>query len=325
MAKDYYQLLGVPRSADEKQIKSAYRKLARKYHPDVNPGDKKAEERFKEVSEAHNVLADAEKRKLYDQFGEQWEQAQHFGPAGAYAGPGAGPSGGGHFEFRVDPTAGRGGGGGFETIFQNLFTGFGGGGQGGIDFEEIQMSQPRDVEKTIEVPLAEIDKGTKRTVAYQTVDASRTRQGVVTTPTTKRVEVTIPAGIGDGKKLRVGGKGAGGVGGKAGDLYVTVRWAAHPQFKVSGENLEVEVPVPFHLAALGGEISVPTLRSKVTMKIPEGTQSGQTFRLAGQGIAKMSGGRSDLFARIKITVPKKLTEKQRELLQSLASLQEQAI
>lgn len=317
MAKDYYQILGVARGADEKEIKTAYRRLARKYHPDVNPNDKSAEAKFKEISEAHDVLGDPEKRKLYDQYGEHWEQGGHFQG-------GADPD----FQYHV----GGAGSSGFESFFSQFF---GGGGfeetshgrprQGpGIRFEDFESAQPRDVEKAIELPLEEIDTGTKRTLTYQTMDAQRTREGISTVPTTKKVQVTIPPGIADGKKLRVPGKGAAGVNGKSGDLYLTIRWAPHSEFKPNGENLEVEVPVSFTIAALGGEISVPTLRSKLTMKIPEGTQSGQTFRLKGQGIARQGGARGDLMARVKITVPKRLTEEQRRLLQELATQEAKA-
>jgi DnaJ-class molecular chaperone len=313
MAKDYYKILGVPRNADEKEIKSAYRKLARKHHPDVNPGDKSSEAMFKEVSEAYDVLGDSEKRKLYDQFGEHWEHAGHMGGGGA-----------GDVEFHMG-----GGGSGFESFFSQFF---GGGvvdgarqqkGRGGarVRFEDLDAGQPKDVEKVIELPLEEIDSGTKRTLTYQTMDAQRTINGISSVPTTKKVEVSIPAGISDGKKLRVPGKGVAGANGKAGDLYLTVKWAQHPRFKANADNLEVEVPVPFTLAALGGEITIPTLRSKLTMKIPEGTQSGQSFRLKGQGIAKQGGARGDLMARVKITVPKRLSDLQRKLLQDFAAIE----
>ena len=154
------------------------------------------------------------------------------------------------------------------------------------------------------------------------MDAQRLRDGISTVPSTKKVEVTIPAGISDGKKLRVPGKGAAGHNGKAGDLYVVIKWATHPQFKPVGENLEVEVPVPYTTAALGGEIRVPTLRGAVTMKIPEGTQSGQTFRLGGQGIMKLQGSRGDLMAKIRITVPKKPSEQEKQLLRQLVELEQ---
>lgn len=296
---DFYQLLGVPRSADEKEIKSAYRKLARKLHPDVNPGDKQAEAKFKQVSEAYEVLGDPEKRKMYDQYGENWEQAKNMQ---------------GH-----DMDFGGGHMGGFGSIFEQFF----GGGQasGGFRIQDIEASQPRDVERQIELSLEEIDAGCTRTLTYQTMDAQQTRGQVATVPTNKKVEVKIPAGIGDGKKLRVPSKGHAGVGGKAGDLYVVIRWAKHPQFKVNGDNLEVEIPVSYTTAALGGEISIPTLRKKMSMKIPPGSQSGQIFRLANQGITKLNSGKGDLLARLKITVPKSLSSEQKELLQKLAALE----
>lgn len=316
MAKDYYHLLGVPRTADEKEIKSAYRKLARKLHPDVNPGDKASEAKFKEVSEAYDVVGDPEKRKLYDQYGEHWEHAGNF----------AGQPQGENFDYHF----GNGGSGGFESFFSQFFTGGGGvdershgRARGGsrVRFEDLEAGQPKDVEKAIELPLEEIDSGTKRLLTYQTMDAQRTINGISTVPTTKKVEVTIPAGIADGKKLRVPGKGVAGVNGKAGDLYLTVKWAPHEKFKQNGENLEVEVPVPYTVAALGGEITVPTLRSKLKMKIPEGTQSGQSFRLKSQGVMKQGGTRGDLMARVKITVPKHPNDAQRKLLEQLSKME----
>lgn len=312
MPKDYYQVLGVPRGADEKEIKSAYRKLARKYHPDVNPNDKSAEAKFKEVSEAYDVLSDSDKRKLYDQYGSNWENAQHFGGV-----PGAGGINEDFADFRF--------GGGFETIFEQFFGGGRSRGPGDVSFQDMETSQPRDVEKTIEVTLEEIDSGTKRTLTYQTMDAQRTPNGITTIPTTKKVEVKIPAGIQDGKKLRVPGKGAAGANGRAGDLFVTIKWADHPTFRPTGENLEVDVEVPYTTAALGGEIKVKTLRGTVTMRIPEGTQSGQVFRLGGQGIMRMTGTRTDLLAKIKITVSKKPSDRERALLKELAELQKAAV
>ncbi len=313
MARDYYQVLGVPRSADEKEIKSAYRRLARKYHPDVNPNDKASEAKFKEISQAYEVVGDADKRKLYDQYGANWEHAQNFS--------GDMPGGGDYGNFHFGPGAGAA-----ESIFEHLFGGGGhmGGNRFQVNMDDLDSMQSRDVEKVVEVSLEEIDSGTKRVLTYQTMDSQRLQGSVTTIPTTKKVEVKIPAGISDGKKLRVPGKGAAGYNGKAGDLYVVVKWAHHPQFKAVGENLEVEVPVPYTTAALGGEIRVPTLRSAVTMKIPEGTQTGQTFRLGGQGIMRLNGSRSDLMAKVKITVPKRPTDREKKLLRELADLEKVA-
>ncbi len=311
MAREYYGILGVPRNADQKDIKAAYRRLARKYHPDVNPNDKSAEGKFKEVSQAHDVLGDPEKRKLYDQYGENWEQAQHFG---------SGPS--------RDPNEGNyrtGGDVGFESIFDQIFGGgvrVGRSGTGSVDFDMFNEGAPKDIEKTVEISLEEIDKGTKRTLTYQTMDARRGPHGVSTVPTTKKVEVTIPAGVPDGKKLRVPSKGAAGSTGKPGDLYVVVKWAAHEQFSVDGDHLETEVPISYTTAALGGEVRIPTLRGSVSMKIPAGTQSAQVFRLGGQGISRLGGQRGDLLAKIKITVPRKASDQEKELLKKLADLEQ---
>jgi len=202
MASDYYQTLGVQRSADEKEIKSAYRKLARKFHPDVNPNDKSAEAKFKEVSEAYEVLSDPEKRKLYDQFGANWENVSRMG----------GSPGGGDFNFQE--------GVGFESIFENLFGGFGGRGGGmRVNFEEMEAMQPRDVEREVLIPLEEIDSGTTRKLSFQVMDAVQTRDGAISSiPKNQSVEVKIPSGIENGKKLRVPGKGGSGLRGKAGDL-----------------------------------------------------------------------------------------------------------
>jgi chaperone protein DnaJ len=353
MAKDYYAILGVSRDADEKEIKSAYRRLARKYHPDVNPNDKTAEAKFKEISEAYEVLSDPEKRKMYQQFGDQWEQIQSSGDAG-------GPSG---YRFNV---GGQGVPGGFENVFEQIFSNM-----GGADGTRHRGTPARDIEKVVEVSLEEIDTGTKRTLSYQSLDACKscdgtgvvrlrgsrtcaacggtgkqramfgitqpcpecrgtgstdieacpTCKGEGAVPTNKRVEVTIPAGVSDGKKLRVPGKGVIGSGHRAGDLYVIIKEAPHTKFKRAGDNLEVEVDVPYTAAALGGEIKVPTLRSTVSMRIPEGTQSGQTFRLAGQGITRLGGQRSNLLAKVRITVPKKPSDDERRLLHDIVKLQ----
>lgn len=347
MAKDLYAVLGVSRGADEKEIKSAYRKLARKYHPDVNPNDPTAEAKFKEIGAAYEVLGDVDKRRLYDQYGSNWEAAQHMGAA----------SGGGDFDVNF------GGGGGFETIFETFFRDAGAGGMG-----EARAVAPRDVERTIELTLDEIASGTKRTLTYQAMDAckscdgsgtvqlrstrecvncggtGRTRnvfglggpcpvcsgtgrttmescptcQGSGTIPTTKKVEIKIPAGFPEGKKLRVPGRGIMGTGGRAGDLYVSIRAIPHERFVRNGDNLEVEVEVPFVMAALGGEVKIPTLTSSLKMTIPAGSQSGQKFRLANHGMPKLDGTKGDLVARLKIAVPKKLSDRQRQLLREFA-------
>jgi chaperone protein DnaJ len=354
MAADLYTVLGVPKDADPKQIKAAYRRLARKYHPDVNPNDKSAEARFKEVSAAYEVLGDPEKRKLYDRYGHNWEAVSQMG---GQPGHGFGGSPFGHE--------------GFGSLFEQIFGGMQGG-FGGAAAEPRARVQPADVEQTVEVTLEEIDKGSQRTLSYQVQDACkscdaaghvRTRsqrpcpecggtgrvrgmfgmaqgcqacqgtgvanlepcptcRGAGSIATTKKVEIKIPAGISDGKKLRVPGRGVTGQSGRAGDLYVVVREAPHPRFKRKGEDLETEVTIPYTTAALGGAVEVPTLRGTVEMRVPECTQSGQTFRLAGKGIAKMGGGHGHLLVRVKIGVPRSLTDRERKLLRELQQLAE---
>lgn len=305
MGKDFYTILGVSRNADPKEIKAAYRKLARKYHPDVNKSDRAAEQKFKEISEAYDTLSDPEKRKLYDQFGAGYEQVQ--------------AGGGGQVNF-----GDFGGGISMEDLFGSFFTGGAAErprGKSRVQFTHFGSDEglPADVEKTIEIGLEEIDTGTKRTLTYQTMDAQRMREGVATVPTTKKVEIDIPAGTPDGGKIQVRGKGTVGLGGRAGDLYVTVKWSQSGKFKPVADHVEIEVPVAFQTAALGGEVKVPTLRgSTLRMNVPPGTQSGQLMRLARQGITKLDGTKTDLFARVRITVPKALTPEQRRIIEQFA-------
>jgi len=349
MSKDYYRILEVDRKADEKKIKEAYRKLARKYHPDLNPGDKTAEGKFKEVAEAYEVIGDPEKRKLYDSYGSNWEQASHMGGAGG---------GMGDFFGGVP-------GGDLNDIFSQFFH-MGGGGHN--PEPRKRGVEPRDIERVVELTLKEIDEGTKRTLTYQSEDACKscdgtgqvrlnskkqctkcggtgqtrnmfgmnsvcdscagsgvstlekcpTCRGQGTTSTNKKVEVNIPAGISDGKKLRVPGRGGIGSNGRHGDLYVVIRELPNDQFKRKGEDLETEVTVPFSTAALGGEVPVQTLRGTKNLKVPECTQSGQVFRLSDQGISTMKNGRGNLLVRVKIGVPKSLTSEQKKIIQQLA-------
>lgn len=321
MSKDYYKTLGVAKNADDKTIKSAYRKLARKFHPDVNPNNAEAEAKFKEVGEAYSVLSDPEKRKKYDRFGSDYENLG-FRPADESGG----------FQQEVDIDLG--------SIFGNLF----GGMTGGEGFLRGRTIPPRDVERVVEVTLDEIDTGAQRTLTFQVEDACPTCQGTGQVrlssgnrqgpcpncrgtgqlANSRRIVVKIPAGFEDGKKLRVPGGGAKGSNGKAGDLYVTVRMVPHSTFKRKGEDTEVDAQVPFVTAALGGEVSVQTPRSTVKMKVPAGTQPGQTFRLQGQGVSKLGGGKGDLLAKVKVTVPKTLTEKQKSLLTQFAEEEQKA-
>jgi len=290
--KDYYAILGVKKDAAEKEIKQAYRRLARKYHPDVNPDDKEAEEKFKETSEAYEVLSDKEKRAKYDRFGQHRQQF----------GRGAGPDAPGGFTYETFGDFDSGpGAGGFSDFFEMLF---------GPRVAARAPSRGQDVETQIEISLEEAFEGTTKALTFS-LDRNEPP---------KRLEVKIPAGVREGSRIRLAGKGAPGRSGQRGDLYLIVRMLPHPVFERRGDDLYRDAAVPFTAAALGGEIQVPTLKGKVTMKIPAGTQGGQTFRLSGQGMPCLNHrGRGDLYARVRITVPKRLTPRQREIMQELAS------
>ena len=326
--KDYYSVLGVSKSATDKEIKSAFQKLARKYHPDVNPGDQSAENRFKEVSEAYDVLSDADKRKKYDQYGDQWKAYSQAGPGGQGY-PGGFPGGGG---FRVDygggdaqfadlndlfatlfGEQGMGGGGvGRGSGGRNPFSGFRGGGGGA-------PQKGQDIEASMTISLEDAFHGATRSLSLNVPSGRYDLDRGGTNLTSRRVEVKIPAGVAEGQKIRLTGQGGDGPGGR-GDLYLVVHIAPHPAFERKGDDLYVDVPIPYTDAALGGEAKVPTLKgTRLSMRIPGGTQSGQAFRLGGQGMPRLRGGGSgDLYARAKITVPKDLSERERELLEELA-------
>lgn len=330
MAKDYYKILGISKKADEKEIKSAYRKLARKYHPDVNPNDAAAEAKFKEITEAYDVLKDPEKKKMYDKFGDNWESASKVGDH--FGGGSAGGFNVGGFNM------GGAGGGGFESVFEQIFQNFGGGGGRGHMFQQIP---PQDVEQAMSFTLEEIDQGTRRGLTYQVQDACSQCQGAGhvqtnnqqlvqcptckgrgTIPNTRKVDVKIPAGVPDGKKLRVPGGGAKGSGGKAGDLFVIVRTLPHSRFKRDKDSLETEVEIDYLTAILGGEISVPTLRTSGSIQVPAGTQTGRRFRLKERGLARMNSGRGDLLVRVKVTLPEELSKEEMKLIEKLRDLRD---
>jgi len=290
--KDYYAILGVSKDATEKEIKQAYRRLARKYHPDVNPGNKEAEEKFKEISEAYEVLSDKEKRAKYDAFGSQ----AHWGTsAGA-------PGGWTTIDSLGDWDLGSGLGG-FSDFFEMLFG-------PRATTRTRQAARGADVQAPIEVTLEEAFEGATKSFSIS-VEPGQPPQ---------RFEVKIPAGVKDGSKIRLAGKGASSPTGQRGDLYLIVRMRPHPQFERRGDDLYEDVSIPFHTAALGGEVEVPTLKGRITMKIPPGTQGGQVFRLAGQGMPRLNKqGRGDLYVRVQISVPKNLTERQKALIKELAT------
>jgi len=299
--KDYYKILGVAKSATEKELKAAYRKLARKHHPDVNPGNKEAEARFKEVNEAYEVLGDKEKRKKYDELGANWEAyGRAAGPGGARGWPGGG--------VRVEFEDLGGAGGGFSDFFRTFFGGGGGfGGFGGYPGAQPgeEFLPAADAEGEVELTLGEVLQGTTREVS---VGGPK-----------RRVEVKIPPGVRDGSRVRVAGEGGKGSGGRRGDLYLRVRIAPDPTFERKGDDLQTSVRVPLTSAVLGGEAQVRTLEGPVGIKIPPGTPAGQTFRLRGHGLPKLGakGERGDLMATLQVELPRTLTARQRELFEEL--------
>jgi curved DNA-binding protein len=315
--RDYYKTLGVDKNATEKEIKSAFRKLARKHHPDVNPDDPQAEARFKEVNEAYEVLSDPEKRAKYDQLGADWQRWQRAGgrPGDFDWGQWTTSPGGGRAHVRYatpeDLEDLFGGSSLFSDFFNSIFGGLGGaargpGGFGGFDGPDYQSRSQRgqDLEHEVEVSLTEAYRGTTRLL---------TRDG-------RRLEVKIPPGAKTGTRVRVRGEGGGGTaGGQAGDLYLRVKVTADPRFERKGDSLHVTVSVDLYTAVLGGEVPVPTLTGAVKLKIPAGSQSGRTFRLAGKGMPKLRRPteHGDLYARLDVRLPTQLTPEQRELFEQL--------
>jgi len=322
--KDYYKVLGVDKRADAKAIKQAYRRLARKYHPDLKPGDRAAAERFKEINEAHEVLSDPEKRRRYNELGADWARYAD----GGFPGGGAQGADLGGFRVRAERA---GDAGGFSEFFRTFFGDLGGGragagDEGTIDLEDLLggelggrrgagrggrgargAARGYDLETPVEIALEEAVQGTTRTLE---LDNGR------------RIEVKIPAGVRQGSRVRVSGEGAAGLGGGArGDLYLRVHVQPHPLFERRDDDLHVELPLAVWEAALGAEIEVPTLRGKVTMKIPPETASGQTFRLPGYGAPQVRGsGRGDQFVRVKVVVPRGLSDAERTAFEELRRL-----
>jgi DnaJ-class molecular chaperone len=305
--KDYYKILGVSKGASAKEIKAAFRKLARKFHPDVNPGDAKAEARFKEINEANEVLSDPEKRTRYDQLGANWK-AYGGGPPPGW--PGAG--GGGR---RVDMR--DFGGSGFSDFFETFFGGAGG--ARSVDLEELLRgarggaagpARGDDVEYEVEIGLEDVLRGATRALGLGESSQPRT------------VEVKIPAGIREGARLRVAGEGPPGPGGgPRGDLYLRIRLLPHPSFTRDGDDLQVAVTVSLTTAVLGGEVPIPTLDGPLGIKVPPGTPVGRVFRLRGHGLPRSgSGERGDVLAQLNVSLPHNLTPRERELFEELRSL-----
>lgn len=299
--KDYYKTLGVGRSATEKEIKQAYRRLARKYHPDVNPGNKEAERKFKDISEAYEVLSDKDKRAQYDRFGSVGDAARRAQQWGRGAGPGG-------FTWQTidfEPGAAA-------PALGDLFDMFFGAGPRGAGTRAGPTMKGQDLQQDVEITLEEAASGTQRTVVTGAPDGK-----------TKRLEVKIPAGVKDGAKIRVAGEGAPGMGGgPPGDVYVIPRIRPHARFERKGDDLYTEVAVPFTEATLGGQVEVPTLDGSVTMTVPAGSSSGRVLRLGELGMPRLrSRSKGDLFVKLRVTVPKAPTEQERQLLEQLRKLQ----
>ena len=312
-SKDYYETLGVARGASEADLKKAFRKLAREHHPDVAKNKKQAEEKFKEINEAYEVLGDPAKRKRYDDLGANWR------------------SGGGQ-EFHFDGT-------GFSDFFEQLFSsrgsrggaGFGRG--GGFSGEKMGAERGQDIEGDILVTLEEAVRSSVRSVSVRhgvTCElcggtGQRNRRPCAVCGGTRQVvrtetyQVKVPAGVTEGQRLRIAGRGEAGVGGgAAGDLYLRVRLARHPDFEVEDHNLIHQTEVAPWEAVLGTNISVPTLNGQVSIKVPPGTQNGQKLRVRGRGLPQREGGSGDLIVETRIEVPKRITEPERKLWEQLA-------
>ncbi|MBV9172588.1 MAG: J domain-containing protein [Chloroflexi bacterium] len=317
--RDYYQVLGVPRTASEKDIKTAYRKLARKHHPDVNPGNKNAEEEFKEIGEAYSVLSDPDKRKKYDRWGPDWEKIEQAQAAGANFGNRPSP-GGSTYTWTTTGGDGGQGFGGFDSedignLFEQLF-GRSAAGTGGRSRVRTTPRKGADLEQPVEVTLEEAFAGTQRTFQIRDVQTGETRTA----------EIKIPAGAYDGLRVRVAGKGdPGTAGGQAGDLFLIVSVKPHQMFERDGDDLRVKVATPLYTAMLGGEVRVPTPKgTHLALKVPPETPNGQRMRLAGQGMPRVGGGRGDLYAEITVELPRNLTQREKDLFSELAHLRSAA-
>lgn len=317
--KDYYKILGVSKNAGEKEIKAAYRKLARKYHPDVNKGNKAAEEKFKEINEAHEVLSDPQKRSKYDQLGMNWNRWQQTGhSSGDFDWSqwfGSGAPGGQRVNTQYQDLSDLfGGGGGFSDFFTSIFGGMAGAGSGSRprtqsrtqEFGRSRQSD-YDIVYDLDISLNEAYSGTTRVI---------TKDG-------RRLQVKIPAGAKTGTKVRVRGEGNRDYGGRTGDLYLKVNVTPDTRFERKGNDLYVDVPVDLYTAVLGGEVRVPTVGSSVTLKIPPGTQNGQKMRLRGKGMPKLKkpSEHGDLLAQINVQLPKKLSAEQKRLFEQLRRLE----
>jgi DnaJ-class molecular chaperone len=329
--KDYYSVLGVPKNTAEKDIKSAYRKLARKWHPDANlKNPKEAEEKFKEISEAYEVLGDPEKRKKYDVLGPNWQQAaQQAEQQRRYRTN----INGEEFEFDL---GGEGAPTGFSDFFETFFSGVGRRQTAQAPRGPGRARRGQDLETTIDLTLRDIYEGGTKAVSLQIEDICPRCHGTGTEDghlcpqchgtgrvvLTKRFEVSIPRGIGDGQRIRLAGQGGAGInGGPNGDLYLIVQLQDDPTYKRKGDDLYVDLPVSIYDLLLGGDVNVPTLSGQVAMTIPAGTQNNRLLRLSGRGIPKVKGkGSGDQYVRLIGQLPQNLSDKEKKLFKELAAL-----
>ncbi len=313
--RDYYEILGVPRSAGQEEIRKTYHKLARKFHPDINKS-RDAESRFKEIAEAYEVLGDPEKRKKYDELGTNWRTGQDFQPPPGWENV--------HFEFRGRPESAGGFSiedlGGFSDFFESLFGGGfrpGAGASFPRDFGIGQRRQGEDHDAAVTISLEDAYHGGRKSISLQTAEVDQ--HGRVSRQT-RTYDVKIPAGIADGTRIRLAGQGGpGDGGGPAGDLYLRVNIAPHPVFRVKGRDLEVDLPVTPWEAALGAKVEAPTMEGTVMVKVPAGARTGDRLRMRGRGLP--GGGNDaagDLLAAIKIVNPPQPTAKERELFGEMA-------
>lgn len=287
--KDYYEILGVDQNASETDIKKAYRKLARQYHPDINPGNAAAESRFKEINEAYEVLSDSEKRAKYDRFGRDWQRYQQAPDTGGFGGFGTGD---------------------FTDLFETLF---GGGRPGGARTNVSYRANGQDVEQAVEVTLEEAFTGTQRTLQFHNPNGQP-----------RAITVKIPPGVDAGSRVRVAGEGAPGIGGgQRGDLYLLISIAPHPHFERRADDLYVRVPVDLYTMLLGGEVKVAAMGGKtVTLKVPPGTQNGKVLRVSGQGMPQLrtTQQRGDMYVTLEVSLPTHLSSRERELVEQLRTL-----
>jgi DnaJ-class molecular chaperone len=324
--KDYYEVLGVKRDVTGDQIRQAYRKLARKHHPDVNPGDRVAEEKFKDINEAYEVLSDPEKRKRYDQLGANWKEGAEFTP----------PPGWGRVNVQFDDLGNifGGGAGGFSDFFETLFGGVRSAPQGEHRRTAARSRSDRgqDAEAEMEISLEDAHKGGRHRITLQgsrtclTCGGSGAAGGAVClacggtgyTSSPRTIDVNIPAAAREGSVIKLKNQGQPGIkGGESGDLYIKLKIKPHPYFSVSGDDITADVPVSPSEAILGASIEVPTIEGKAEMKIPPGAQGGQRLRLRGQGLNKRGGGRGDQYVKLKIVVPSHPTDRERQLYKEL--------